>query len=677
MSLERSDRACFRMLLAAIFVCIYSSCTIANAQDGGPIIIGQREKLKAFELESLHVSIEAYWRSRLNDSTDTLGVNTKTTENIFRETLTIGGEGFIGDPNLLKLDLSLSLRLAQEDIDSSDSVDSNRTSESVSEYDVSAVFLQRSDTPLTLYSRRSQVLLSRQFADSLDSISTEHGARFLLDADFMSNQFQVFHREHLQTGRFTGTDSDIVQDSFAWQGRVKPVGGHRFWWDYTFSNIDESGQILTANNFIRHDAFVNHTYDFGTTSQNSIRSSLRLFQETGNFPVDRVRLDETLRLEHSKNFETKYTYMFDQQTRRLSKQTNHRGVASFRHELFDSLTTTGQIGSSIFMLSDGDFESKQYFFNFGAKYQKIVPHGLLNAAVNMNYNHQDDGERGSSIFITDESHTFGASGFVVLSRRNVVSSSIIVTDQAGIITYLEGADYTLRILGDSIEISRVLGGSIAAGQTVLITYEIGPEPENTTDTLGFGMTVRYRIVDGPLKGLSPYLRYRDQSQDRSTIGIVPFTGNSFNDFILGVDYDFGKISMTAEHQIHDSTLSPFNSTRLEGRYTNRISNRSAVSITAYYLNTDRTQEDVQTQIANLTARWTARHGEKLRSTLTGTYRREEDSRGSNSDAYEAAFDLNWRHRQTLIYCSLRHSFLTGDSRESTSQTFTFGAKREF
>ncbi len=677
MSLERSDRMRFRMLLTAIFVCFNSICTVTTAQDGGPIIVGQREKLKAFELESLHVSIEAYWRSRLNDSTDALGVNTKTTENIFRETFTIGGEGFIGDPNLLKLDLSLSLRLAQEDIDSSDSVDSSRTSETISEYDASAVLLQRSNTPLTLYSRRSQVLLSRQFSESLDSISTEHGARLLLNADFMSNQFQIFHREQIQTGRFFGTDSDIVQDSFAWQGRVKPLGGHRFWWDYTLSNIDESGQILTANSFIRHDVFVNHTYDFGTTSQHSIRSSFRLFKETGNFPVNRVRLDETLRLEHSKDFETKYTYMFDQQTRSLSEQTNHRGVASFRHDLFDSLTTTGQVGSSIFMLSEGSFESRQYFFDLGTKYQKIVPHGLFNASVNMNYNHQDDGERGSSIFITDESHTFGASGFVVLSRRNIVASSITVTDQAGIVTYLEGADYTLRILSDSIEVRRSLGGSISAGQTVLITYQIGPEPENTTDTLGFGATVRYRIVDGPLKGLSPYLRYRDQSQDRSTIGFVPFTGNDFNDFIFGLDYDIGKISMTAEHQIHDSTLSPFNSTRLEGRYTNRISNRSAVSISAYYLNTDRTQEDLQTQIANLTARWTAKHGDQLRSTLVGTYRREEDSGGSNSDAYEVVFDLNWRHRQTLLYCSLRHSFLTGDSRESTSQTFTFGAKREF
>jgi len=677
MDRERSNLGYLRTLLAALSLCIIPTASIIYAQDGGPVIIGQRERLKLFGLESFQAEIEAYWRSLNNESTDALGVKTKTTESLFRETLHFGGVGYFGDPNLVNLDLNVSLQLAQEDIDSDAIGESNRTSETINEYDVTAVILQRSDSPLTIYSRRSQVLLSRQFADSLDSISIEHGARLSLRSDFMSNQFQLYRREQRQTGRFSGTDSEIIQDTFAWQGRIRPAGNHRLWWDYTFSNVDETGQILTPNNFTRHDAFVNHTYDFGSDSQHNIRSSLRLFKESGSFPVDRIRLDESLRMQHTDSFETKYVYIYDQQSRRNNNQSLHRGAASFRHELFDSLTTTGQLGSSLLSIDEGGFDSTQYFGDLGAKYQKLMPKGIFYATANINFNHQDDSERGSSIFITDEPHTFGTSGFIQLSRRNIVPGSIVITDLTGLITYTLTTDYTIRIFGDSIEVSRVLAGNIAPGQSVLVTYEIGPEPESTTDTIGYGITLRYRFTEGPLRGLSSYIRYRDQSQDRSNVGFSTFTGNDFNDLVFGLDYDIGRFSLTAEHQIHDSTLSPFNSTRFEGRYINRINSRSSFSANAFYQITDRTNEDIETAITNLTGRWTYRTSKKLRSSIVGTWRHEDDSTGTNSDAFDLSIDLNWRHRQTFIYCSLKNSIINSDTRDSTFQTFTFGASRKF
>lgn len=648
-----------------------------SQEDGSPIIIGYREDLKLFEFESFRASIEAYWRYRNDESTDSMGVTTKSTETLLRETLNLSGEAYIGNPNFVKLDLDINLQLSQEDIDSNEVGGTSQTAESINEYDFNAIILQRSDTPLTLYSRRSQVLLDRQFADSLDSITIEHGARLTVRSELMPSQFHYFHREQTQTGRFSGSDFDLTQDSFAWQGRTRPTNGHRVWWDYTFSNVEEAGQLQVANSFTRHDAFVNHTYDFGTESQNSIRSSLRVFQETGKFPIDRLRLDETLRLEHAPNFETKYVYMFDRQDRRNNNQTIHRGIFSFRHDLFESLTTTGQMNASRLSIDEDGFESTEFNGNLDLKYHKIVPLGLLDATVGFSYSQQNDGERGSSLFVTDEPHTFGVSGMIVLSRRNIVASSIVVTDATGVIIYIEGSDYTVREFADSVEIRRTLGGNIAAGQSVLVTYEIGPEPESTTDTLGVGFTVRYRFVEGPLKGLSPYMRYRDQSQDRSTVGLIALPDNDFYDLIIGLDYDIGRISLTAEHQIHDSTLSPFETTRFEGRYTNRISNRSSVSISAYYQETDRVDEDLQTTITNITARWTARPTDRIRSSLVGVFRREEDNTGTDSNAFEAALDLNWRHRQTMLYCSLRNSMVDSSTRESTFQTFTFGARREF
>jgi len=660
-----------------MLISIVCPVELASGQDDGPVIIGEHEKLKFFEIESFRSALEAYWRYRDDESKDVNGIKTTDTESLLRETLKLSGKGFFGDPNLVELNVDLSLQLTQEKIDSQTLSSTNRTSETVSEYNVSAIILQRGNYPITIYSRRSQVLLDRQFADSLDSITTEHGARVSLRFDAMPNQIQYFHREQIQTGRFSGTDSSLSQDSIEWQGRMTPVNGHRMWWDYTYSNVDEGGQLQVPNSFTRQDAFLNHIYDFGSDNQNHIRSSLRLFKETGKFPVDQLRLNESLEFQHTPNFETKYLYLFDQQKRRGTDQTLNRGSATFFHQLFDSLTTNGEVGSSLLTISEGNFESTQYFANLGLTYRKIVPYGVLNATANFDYNQTNDGERGASIFITAEPHTFAASGMFTLNRRNIISGSIVITNATGIVTYIEGADYTLLNLGESIEIRRVLGGNISAGQTVLVTYQIGPEPASKTQTTGIGFTLRYRFNEGLLKGVSPYLRYRDQSQNRTGLTGLDLPRTDFKDLVLGLDYDIGPFSLTGEHQIHDSIISPFDRTRFEGRYIKRMNSANSITINAYYQRTDRTDQNLLTTITNVTARWNAQPTDRIHSSFVSTWRSEQDNNGLDSNAFEVALDLNWRHRQTTLYCTLRNSIISSNTRDSTLQTFIFGARREF
>ncbi len=667
----------FRSLIAAILACTTGAISIASSQDGGPIVIGEHEKLQFFKLEDYRASVDVYWRYRSDESKPNTGNKIKDTESLFRETINMSGEGFFGNPNLVKLNMNISLVLSQEKIESDSLQRNERTSEIISEYDISAIVLQQSDTPLTLYSNQSEILRDRQFADSLDSTTVEHGARLTLRSDFMPSQIHYFRREQEQSGRFTGTDSTLIQDSFSWSGRLKPVNGHRLWWDYTFSNVDEAGQLQVSNSYARHDGFLNHTLDFGDDNKYNLRSSFRFYKETGKFPIERFRWTESLRLNHTSDFETRYDYLFDQQKRRGTNQTLHRGSASFRHDLFDSLTTTGQIGASILSITDGDFESTQLFGDLGTQYRKIVPLGVLDATANVNWNRTDDSDRGASIFITDEPHTFGVSGFITINRRNIVGNSVVVTDAAGIVIYVQGVDYTVRVFAESLEIRRVLGGNIAPGQAVLITYEIGPEPASTTDTMGYGLTIRYRFEEGPLKGVSPFIRYRDQSQDRTGRDVFNLPKIDFQDLVFGVDYDIRHVSLTAQHQIHDSVVSPYETTRLECRYTNRINSRNSLNLSAYFQDTDRVDENLQTTITNVTARWNAQATEKLRTSMVCIWRKEEDSLGADSDAYEVALDLTWRHRQTTVYCTLRNSFVSSTTRDNTFQTFIFGVRREF
>ncbi|MFT5424503.1 MAG: hypothetical protein ACI89L_002298 [Phycisphaerales bacterium] len=649
----------------------------AMAQDSEPLIIGQRERLVFFGLERVEGEAEAYWRYRLDESDPAAGPSIRDTESEFRESVSIFTEGYLGNPNLAKLTLDLSLRLTQEEIDSDSLAQSQRTSETFAEYDVSVLVLEKSDTPLTVYSRRSETLLDRQFADSLDSTTTEHGARLQLRYEAVPMQLSYFHREQVQTGRFSGTDFRLEQDTLTWQGRTRPVGGHRVWWDYSYSSVDESGQIRLPNTFDRHDAFLNHTLDFGAESRNNLRSSFRFYQETGEFPVDRLRWNEILRLRHTKHFETRYDYLFDRQERPDSTQNSYRGSAGFRHELYDSLATTGRAGASRLTLDEDNFESTEQFADLGVEYRKLVPLGRILATIDLDYSSLDDSDRGGSLNVTDESHTFGASGFITLGRRNILPASVVVTDATGVFVYVEGADYTVRVFADRTEIQRVLGGNIADGQTVLVDYEIGPEPASETETVGSSFTLRYRIDEGPLKGLSPFVRYRDQRQDRTSDLPLGTPGNDVRDLVVGVDYDLGRLSLSAEHQKRDSTLSPFDQTRLEGRFTQRFGRGNSLIASVYYQDTDRYEEDLRSEVFNATTRWNTRLSDRLQTGVVGTYRVDSDSDGTDTEAFDLELDLLWRYRLTTVFCNARTSFVNSDQRDNTSQTLTVGVRRKF
>ncbi len=674
---DRSDPVSRGTLIAAVFACGITIAPAALAQDRGPIVIGEHEKMKFFKLDHFQASLDAYWRYRSDETKPATGRKTHDTETLYRESLLLSGDGYFGHPNLVKLDFDTRLQLSQEEFNSDTLNRNERTSENINEFDVRALVLQRSNTPLTIFSRRSQILLDRQFAESLDSITTEYGANLTLRSGIMPSQFQYIHREQEQTGRFSGTDSKLNQDTIAWHGRIRPVNGHRLWWDYTFSNVEESGLLQVPNSFQRHDAFLNHLYDFGSEAQHNLRTSLRFYKETGKFPIDRFRWDESLRLRHTPKFETKYDYSYDQQKRSQTNQTLHRSFISFRHELYDSLTTTGQIGASILDLTQSNFQSTQYFGDLGADYRKIVPLGTLFVTADVNFNRQEDSESGSSIQVSNVPNSFGVSDLIVINRRNIIASSIAITDLTGVSVFSEGPDYSVRVFGNNTEIRRVLGGNIASGQTVMISYLVGPEPANTTDTMGFGTTVRYRFEEGPLKGLSPYIRYRNQSQNRSGEDLVNLPKNDFQDLVIGTDYDFWRISMTAEHQIHDSTLSPFETTRLEGRYSQQLNQSNSLSVSAYYQDTDRVDEDLRTAISNVTARWNAKLTQQIRSNIVGIWRREEDSAGTDSNAFDLKLDMTWQYRQTMVYCTLQNTIVNSNTRDSTFQTFLVGIKRDF
>lgn len=650
----------------------------AAAQDEGSIVITGREELEWLHLGDIRASIETYFQRRIDEVESPDGATTRDTEDRLREELNLETDGFIGHPNLIELDLSVGLRLEQRWLDS-DTLDTDGTEyENFWEYDVSALILKEGKAPLTLYSRRRQTTIDRQFGGSLDNTLTEHGARLRVRDKTLPSLFQYFHREQDQTSLQEQSDFDLTQDTFQWQTQYSPGEGQLLTWDYTYDNVDEGGSARRANAFERHDAIAIHTWRFGPEAYRSnLRSALLLYKETGQFPLERIRLDESLDLRHSRSFETRYDYTFHQESRADARQTFHRGSVGFRHQLFDSLTTTGDVGLSRLELTQGDFRSDQQFASVGLDYTKRAPYGHLTAAAAVRYTRQDDSEQGEELQITDEPHQFNSAGRILLTRRNIILDSIRITDVTGLFIYAENVDYSVRAIGETVEIRRILGGAIAPAQPVLIDYRIGPEPGSTTDTINGSISARYDFDEGILRGLGLYVQYRRQDQQRSSRGRVELIEEDVRDLTYGAEYNFWRMSLLAERQNHDSTLSPFDSTRFEARYVDRFAPGSALALSADYDSLDFVDDNVTTEILTLDGRWDQRITDRLRSSLRLTWRLEDDSAGADLQAFEQQLDLTWEYRQTTVYAKVRNSILDSEVNDSLFQTFIVGIRREF
>ena len=663
--------------LAAIGLAGVALAAGAAAQDEGPIVIGREQELETLRFEDLRIAIEAFARRRVDEVDPRFGPKTRDVEDLFRETLELSSGGFIGHPNLIELDLMGRFRLSQEDLDS-DSLDMReRSLENINEFDVSALILRQSKMPLTLYARRDQVLLDRQFGSSIDNLTTEYGASLRWRSEEIPTFFRYFHRDQEQASQFGITDFQITQDTFEWQSQSRPAEGHLLTWDYSFDSVAERGELRRANSFDRHDGLLVHTYDFGSEDQHQLRSSFDFLRESGDFALDRIRWDERLRLRHSDTFETRYDYMLDHQERGDSRQTLNRGVASFRHQLFESLVTTGEIGASHLGIAQDGFASDQIFGTITTDYTKRVPYGEVTASFSLNLDRQEDSDRGATIQITDEPRTFSSSGLIVLSTRNIELDSVVITDSVGVIVFSEGADYTVRAFGERVEIRQVLGGDIAQGQTVLIDYRLGPEPGATTTTTGYGATVRYDLREGPLKGLGLYVRYFQQDQDLTTRQRDLRPEIDIEDLVYGMDYNLGNLTLLAEQQIHDSTLSPFDANRLEARWSQRLGRGSSMLFAATYREIDHTDEDFRTTTTTLTGRWNQQLTQRLRAGAELIWRMEDDSAGIDAQGFEQRLDLTWRYRQTTLFAEVRNAFIDSDANDTLFQTFMLGFRREF
>ncbi|MFG0286307.1 MAG: hypothetical protein ACF8R7_17985 [Phycisphaerales bacterium JB039] len=660
-----------RLALCAIAGLACSQAAAQQQQDLGPIVVGQREGLRGLELRRLDAAINLEGRYRRDDRTNP---DQTQEERRLRGDLELDGRVFVGHENLLDINGVVRLGIEQLDIES-DVPDQSRTDVSTFNlFDISGLFLADSMAPTTVYAFRDQALIDREFSGTVDSTTTEYGVRTNLRLDAAPTFLQYFHREVDQDDQQDLGDYNLVQDTFAARTELRSER-QLFEADYTFDSVTETQGSGFQNTYDRHNLILSHRIDFDEFGRYSLRSQGRYYDQSGLSPLTQFRIDELLRLRHTDRFETRYNLIFDDQDRDTESQQFLQGTAALTHRLYDSLTTDATVGANR-LETTGDFTSDAVFGDLLAQYEKSAPYGRIDASGRLAYEVRDDSERGDPLSIVDRPIALNGAPSVI-NQNNILVGSVMVTNLTGTRTYVEGLDYTVRYLPDRVEIRRIVGGAIASGETVLVDYIVGPQPAATIDTLTKSISFRYTLEEGTLRGLGGYVNYTETDNGIESDAPEQFLLDDIRDLLYGVEYRRNPFYLMAERQERDSDLAPFDSTRLEARYDQRLGISSALSASLSYEVTDYPLDDDQLRITRAITRWYGQVLPELGLNLRLEFRDEQSRQFGDSTGYEGAFEVNWRRRQTSVSASLRSSYLDSDQSDTFSQVVLVELRREF
>lgn len=640
----------------------------AFAQDD-PIVIGEGPKYETLHIDRPHGKLNLM--SAFNRDSTRSTESRQFQETFFYETLTLGSTGHIMHPDFLALNLSGTVGTSQSFLDSDGSGD--QAYGTVLAWDTQATLLRNGNWPFTLSSQREQQWISRDFGPTLSSVTTATSAALEMRRGVMPGRFEIGRNTQEQTSPEGFQDLSVTRDYFSWFATANIDTDHTLNWSYVYNSVDQNSR--SANSYDTHTATVNYTYKFGDKKQHTAATSLYYFNQAGNFDIENMRFNQTLRMRHSPDFDTRYQYSFDQSNYSTSDRTRHRAMAGFTHRLYQSLVTNGQIAVQHVTASDGS-AATEVNADLHLDYRKKVPFGSLSASLMFGYAIQSNDARTGVIQVVDDAQAFPVDDRVVIIANNVVPGSILITDPSGI-SYTPGVDYTLTTGDSFVQIDRVVGGAIPAGGGILVDYRLAPQGASTIDTISIGTRVRYDFSEGWLEGVGIHGGIRLQEQNIDMAFNSGMTPNSYTDILYGADYRWRGLTLAIEHQIHDSTIIPFDAMRASARYQQRIGGKTTVGVNTAWTSVSYPDDNNQVDLISVSASAQHQLTPQLFASAAVLWRDQSDNRHGDTQGFEQQIELRWRHRQTEIYLRGRNSAFDTANEDRSFQRLEIGIQREF
>lgn len=664
-----------RLLQAVGFVALVLSQTgIARGQRAAPI-----ENMNITGLEG-DLLLTSHYRS--DHETRANGQVTDETDVFFREEVGLRSTGYFYHPNLVDWNAGLRLGLTQQSIDINDeSFDSDGT---ITGYNLSALFLKEKPVSVRAYTSRNQEFIDRSFARQIEVDTEVTGTEVMFKGptpiSLLYEKTRAFEESDIRT-------DDELSELFRAQMTDARDRDKFTQFTYEHEEVDKTatffvpgGSPVVQDLPDRRDEFTvanRWRFDNGPYTH-TLNGQTRVLQRRGAFNNDLFSFNQRLDLQHSDTLGTFYRVQaFNDETDTQSDELLE-GEIGFIKRYYQSLDVTGRVFGSDRQLESGSEQRYGTFFDFD--YRKKTPVGQYTSGLGIGTDVETQESDSGRLGVRDEPVVLSGVTPQRLRSPNILPGSIVVTDANNAVRFIEGVDYRLQQFGDFTEIVRLVTGTIADGQLVLVDYEAGAAENAKFRTDRFHWRHRLQLKDMPIALIAEY-RLRDEKLQS---GDDPGNLDREEVILLGVEYRVDPITLAGEYERRDQLLFPSSTAyRFRGTYDKVIDDATTLTFGGNYeqlrytnadafgLEPGRDFLDRYSLFGHMTT--------KLRRDLIARFETSfTDTRGRNNDKL-ARFggSLHFRRGNLDMMISGHHEIYEQEGDEGESDVVRFTLRRSF
>jgi len=526
----------------------------------------------------------------------------------------------------------------------------------LSEFDLRADLFKNKAVSGTVYGQRGDDRIPRLFLPSLHERRTAFGTAWYYKADPVLMELNY---DRTDTDRFGNRrqrdDERITEDRLSYALDWTIDQDQKLKLDYEHSRRRQEYQGSRFEFDTRRDQLkLDYDLAFGSRRQHRFVTYVRIQEESGDLARDIIEVGPQLILEHSKTLSTSYSYQFTRERLDGFEVDQHRADFQLTHRVYENLTTTVDV-FGLEERTEDDIETTQVGASIDWQYVRNNPYGRLSAELRLaGDSERTHGNSGTRI-VLNESATFRDPLPVYLLKPNAIWAAILVTDVTGRTVYRLGSDYVITTVRDRTALLRVPSGRIVNGQTILIDYGYRTPANGQIDTTRIDFNIQQEFTSG----WTPYYRlsYRDQDVNRST-GFAVFADRT-DHHRLGLRYTQSRWSVSAEYEIFDDTIDPYDAFHVTGN-VNAIRSQNELldlrgGFSQYFFEGGWDQREVSE--VNLSAVHELRLNDFWTTTLSSTYRWEDDSVRGTTNGLDIEGVLAYRRDNMSLELSLEYDLL--------------------
>jgi len=511
-----------------------------------------------------------------------------------REYLTGRAEGYAYHPRLLTYSSELTFGLSQQRLRRSDDggVDKLSENDDLLGYDFRVDLFRDHPVSATAEASRDERILMGLFVDRyLAQTETQRGTvrwttpSLRMDATATHSIIEEFgavshsrtesdslaYNLHHELGRRVRTEFRYLAQNYDRRFRADTVTGE----------VDDRSELDTQT------ANLDNRVDLTGDGRATLRSTVRVHDQRNNQDLRSYFWQERLQLEHAPNLRSYATASAQRNDYDSRAIDTFRGETGIEHELFESLKSHFDIHGR--RVDYGDVVEDRYGATGRLDYRKKTPAGVFSAGYARTVDRVDRSGVSASDGIIDEPLVVEIATPSFLDHPEVVPSSIVVTDQANLVTFTEGFDYEVVRQGSRTGLRVLPGGLLADGDTVLVDYRIELDGSLRYFADDEDIYARHDF-ERYVPGLSVYAR-RHELKARDVESDADPRLLEYVDRMAGIRQEWRVYAATSELQEYSDSLDAYRQWRNQVEGSHALSRRLRLGWNAGYTQTDYDADD--------------------------------------------------------------------------------------